>query len=99
MEDYGSLSVPPKERQYKRQICVFSAVFIIFNRVIGTAGSAGAFIAALGMQVYIIWGTALPHTGREESYLEHLFPSPKRLITSIYAANAVLLGTATELMG
>ncbi|KAJ3506123.1 hypothetical protein NLJ89_g7043 [Agrocybe chaxingu] len=98
-----------------RQIGVVSAVFIIFNRIIGTgifatpstilylSGSVGlsllmwivgAAIAAAGMQVYIIWGTALPHNGGEKNYLEHLFPKPRRLITSIYAANAVLLAYA-----
>ncbi|KDR72257.1 hypothetical protein GALMADRAFT_102004 [Galerina marginata CBS 339.88] len=99
----------------KRQIGVVSAVFIIFNRIIGTgifatpstilgfSGSVGlslvmwivgAVIAAVGMQVYIIWGTALPHNGGEKNYLEYLFPKPKQLITSLYAANAVLLAWA-----
>ncbi|KAJ3504326.1 hypothetical protein NLJ89_g7993 [Agrocybe chaxingu] len=79
-----------------RQIGVVSAVFIIFNRIIGTGlmWLVGAAIAAAGMQVYIIWGTALPHNGGEKNYLEHLFPRPRRLITSIYAANAVLLAYA-----
>ncbi|TFK34251.1 high affinity methionine permease [Crucibulum laeve] len=99
----------------RRQIGVFSAMFIIFNRIIGTgvfatpsmilglSGSVGfslvmwvlgAVIAAAGMQVYIIWGTALPHNGGEKNYLEFLFPRPKRLITSMYAANAVLMAYA-----
>ena len=70
----------------------------------------GAAIAAAGMQVYIIWGTvrrfssltitisppkqAFPRNGGEKNYLEHLFPTPPRLITSIYAAHAVLLAYA-----
>ncbi|EAU84978.2 high affinity methionine permease [Coprinopsis cinerea okayama7 len=37
---------------------------------------------------------ALPHNGGEKNYLEFLFPRPRRLITSIYAANAVLLAYA-----
>ncbi|KAF9005181.1 amino acid/polyamine transporter I [Cyathus striatus] len=99
----------------KRQIGVFSAMFIIFNRIIGTgifatpsmilslSGSVGlslimwvigALIAMAGMQVYIVWGTALPHNGGEKNYLEHLFPHPKRLITAMYAANAVLMAYA-----
>ncbi|KAH9481926.1 High-affinity methionine permease [Psilocybe cubensis] len=118
-EGYGSLadeSVQSRaENHPKRQIGVVSAVFIIFNRIIGTgifatpstilgfSGSVGlslvmwiigAVIAAAGMQVYIIWGTALPQNGGEKNYLEHLFPKPRRLITSIYAANAVLLAYA-----
>ena len=35
---------------------------------------------------------ALPYNGGEKNYLEWLFPRPKGLVTSIYAANAVLLG-------
>ncbi|KJA25140.1 hypothetical protein HYPSUDRAFT_439860 [Hypholoma sublateritium FD-334 SS-4] len=111
---YGTTSVAPQARQ-KRHIGVVSAVFIIFNRIIGTgiyatpstilgfSGSVGlsfvmwligAAIAASGMQVYIIWGTAFPRNGGEKNYLEHLFPTPRRLITSIYAAHAVLLAYA-----
>jgi amino acid transporter len=36
----------------------------------------------------------LPRNGGEKNYLEYLFPTPRRLITSIYAANAVLLAYA-----
>ncbi|KAF8071513.1 high affinity methionine permease [Lyophyllum atratum] len=96
----------------RRQIGVFSAVFIIFNRIIGTgifstpstilthSGSVGmslimwivgAIITAAGMQVYITWGTAFPRNGGEKNYLEYLFRKPKYLITSVYAANGVLL--------
>ncbi|KAF8661271.1 hypothetical protein AX16_001372 [Volvariella volvacea WC 439] len=99
----------------RRQIGLVSAVFIIFNRIIGTgvfatpstilglSGSVGlslfmwvigAIIAAAGMQVYIIWGTALPRNGGEKNYLEYLFRKPKYLITSMYAANGVLLAWA-----
>ncbi|KAF8885470.1 amino acid/polyamine transporter I [Infundibulicybe gibba] len=103
------------EGSERRQIGLFSAVFIIFNRIIGTgvfatpstilslSGSVGlslfmwiigAVIAAAGMQVYIIWGTALPKNGGEKNYLEYLFRKPKFLITSVYAANGVLLAWA-----
>ncbi|KAF9483230.1 amino acid transporter [Pholiota conissans] len=107
-------SMPPTAT-LNRHVGVVSAVFIIFNRIIGTgifatpstilsfSGSVGlsfvmwlvgALIAAAGMQVYIIWGTAFPRSGGEKNYLERLFPTPRRLITSIYAANAVLLAYA-----
>ncbi|KAF8907294.1 amino acid/polyamine transporter I [Gymnopilus junonius] len=106
-----------KHEQPKRQIGVVSAVFIIFNRLIGTgifanqstvlafSGSVGlslvmwlvgAIIAAAGTEVYIIWGTALPFNGGEKNYLERLFPKPKGLITSLYAANAVLLAASAN---
>ncbi|KIM37300.1 hypothetical protein M413DRAFT_448598 [Hebeloma cylindrosporum] len=99
----------------RRQIGLFSAVFIIFNRIIGTgvfatpssilglSGSVGlslfmwiigALIAAAGMQVYIIWGSAVPKNGGEKNYLEYLFRKPKFLVTSVFAANGVLLAWA-----
>ncbi|KAF8987989.1 high affinity methionine permease [Cyathus striatus] len=99
----------------RRQIGLFSAVFIIFNRIIGTgvfatpstilalSGSVGlslfmwvigAIIASAGMYVYIIWGTALPKNGGEKNYLEYIFRRPRYLITSVFAANGVLLAWA-----
>ncbi|KAJ2926324.1 hypothetical protein H1R20_g10773, partial [Candolleomyces eurysporus] len=87
----------------RRQIGLFSAIFIIFNRIIGTGGSVGlslfmwvigAIIAAAGMQVYIVWGTAVPKNGGEKNYLEYLFRKPRFLITSVFAANGVLLAWA-----
>ncbi|PPR02166.1 hypothetical protein CVT24_011354, partial [Panaeolus cyanescens] len=114
--DYGTINGERRRSESpRRQIGIISAVFIIFNRMIGTgifatpstilgfSGSIGlsllmwiigALIASAGMQVYIVWGTALPHNGGEKNYLEHLIPRPRQLITSIYAANAVLLGYA-----
>lgn len=105
-------STNPEKR---RQIGLVSAIFIIFNRIIGTgvfatpgsilgsSGSVGlslfmwligAIIAAAGMKVYIIWGSALPRNGGEKNYLEYLFRKPKFLITSVFAANGVLLAWA-----
>ncbi|KAF9483255.1 high affinity methionine permease [Pholiota conissans] len=104
--------VPNHER---RQIGLFSAVFIIFNRIIGTgvfatpssilglSGSVGlslfmwvigAIIASAGMQVYIVWGSAVPKNGGEKNYLEYIFRKPKFLITSVFAANGVLMAWA-----
>ncbi|KAG6861631.1 hypothetical protein C0995_014070 [Termitomyces sp. Mi166 len=85
----------------RRQIGVVSAVFIIFNRIIGTGTMwiIGAVISAAGMQVYIAWGTALPRNGGEKNYLEYLFRKPKYLITSMYASNGVLLGMASWTAG
>ncbi|KAG5644910.1 hypothetical protein DXG03_007462 [Asterophora parasitica] len=97
----------------RRQIGVVSAIFIIFNRMIGTgifatpstilihSGSVGmslimwlvgAVIAAVGMQVYITWGTASPQNGGEKNYLEYVFRKPRHLMTSVYATITVLLG-------
>ncbi|KIY73695.1 high affinity methionine permease [Cylindrobasidium torrendii FP15055 ss-10] len=108
--DADAESVPER-----RQIGLLSAVFIIFNRIIGTgvfatpssilglSGSVGlalfmwvigSIIAAAGMSVYIVWGSAIPRNGGEKNYLEYLIRKPKFLITSVYAANGVLLGWA-----
>ncbi|KAF8149114.1 high affinity methionine permease [Crassisporium funariophilum] len=99
----------------RRQIGLTSAIFIIFNRIIGTgvfatpssilglSGSVGlslfmwvigSIIAAAGMWVYIVWGSAVPKNGGEKNYLEYLFRKPKFLITSVFAANGVLLAWA-----
>ncbi|KAM5539761.1 hypothetical protein V8D89_006574 [Ganoderma adspersum] len=100
----------------RKQIGLFSAIFIIFNRIIGTgifstpstilalSGSVGlalfmwvigSVIAAAGMWVYVVWGSALPRNGGEKNYLEYLVRRPKYLITALYAANGVLLGWAS----
>lgn len=50
----------------------------------------GAIIAATGMQVYIVWGTAIPRNGGEKNYLEYLLPAPRYLITWVYAINTAL---------
>ncbi|KAF9048972.1 high affinity methionine permease [Panaeolus papilionaceus] len=99
----------------RRQIGLVSAVFIIFNRIIGTgvfatpssilrlSGSVGlslfmwvigSIIAAAGMWVYIVWGSAVPKNGGEKNYLEYLIRKPRFLITSVFASNGVLLAWA-----
>lgn len=58
-------------------------------------GTVCVFVLNLWDQANVsVVAQALPHNGGEKNYLEHLFPRPKRLITSLYAANAVLLGTS-----
>ncbi|GMK59031.1 hypothetical protein CspeluHIS016_0700460 [Cutaneotrichosporon spelunceum] len=110
----GLASVP--DFPGRRQIGIVSAVFIIFNRMIGTgvfatpstilslSGSVGmslvmwlvgSVIAAAGMWVYIVWGTAIPRNGGEKNYLEYLLRKPQFLATCAYAANGVLLGWAS----
>lgn len=55
----------------------------------------GAIIAAAGMWVYVTWGTRIPRNGGEKNYLEYLIRRPRFLITSVFAANGVLLGWAS----
>ncbi|PPQ92638.1 hypothetical protein CVT25_007717 [Psilocybe cyanescens] len=84
-----------------RQIGLFSAVFFIFNRIIGTGIFATpssiltymwlicAVIAAAGMQVYIVWGSI--GCSLKWRQLEYLFCKFEFLMISVFSANAVLL--------
>ncbi|KAI0065303.1 high-affinity methionine permease [Artomyces pyxidatus] len=93
----------------KRTIGFYSAIFLIFNRVIGTgifatpssilltSGSVGlamfmwvigATIATAGLLVYIEYGTGLPRSGGELTYLSYVFTRPKYLVIAAYAAYA-----------
>ncbi|KAF9552197.1 high affinity methionine permease [Agrocybe pediades] len=80
-----------------------TGVFATPSSILNLSGSVGlslimwvigAIIAAAGMQVYIVWGTALPKNRGEKNYLEYLFRRPRFLITSMFGANAVLLAWA-----
>ncbi|KAI0043577.1 high affinity methionine permease [Auriscalpium vulgare] len=94
----------------KRTIGFYSAIFLIFNRIIGTgifatpssilqtAGSVGlamfmwvigALIATAGLTVYIEYGTGLPRSGGELTYLSYLYTRPRYLAIAMYAAYAV----------
>ncbi|KAF5327351.1 hypothetical protein D9619_005091 [Psilocybe cf. subviscida] len=82
-----------------------AGVFATSSTILGLSESVGlalvmwvirALFALCGMQVYIIWGTELPHNGGEKIYLDHLFPKPPRFTRSIYAGNAMLLAYAAE---
>ena len=59
--------------------------YIIWGTVSASGFGLQPGILSFGFQ-------ALPHNGGEKNYLEYLFPRPRRLISSVYAANAVLLG-------
>ncbi|KAJ7622004.1 high-affinity methionine permease [Mycena polygramma] len=107
---YGeSFDAVPQE---KRTIGLVSAVFIIFNRIIGTgifatpssilasAGSVGlalfmwvigALIAASGLAVYVEFGTGLPRSGGELTYLSYLYTRPRYLVVAMFTAYAVTM--------
>ncbi|KAF9446973.1 high affinity methionine permease [Macrolepiota fuliginosa MF-IS2] len=85
---------------------VGAGIFATPALVLGFSGSIGmalllwvlgALIALAGMQVFIVWGTEFPRNGGEKNYLEYLFPHPRRLITSVYAAYASLLAWAAAI--
>lgn len=49
----------------------------------------GALIAAAGLAVYIEFGTGLPRSGGELTYLSYIYSKPKYLAVVMYAAYAV----------
>ncbi|KAG6335343.1 hypothetical protein ID866_3754 [Astraeus odoratus] len=52
----------------------------------------GALVSAAGTAVYVEFGTGLPRSGGEKTYLEYIFRRPEFLITCIYAFYGILLG-------
>lgn len=54
----------------------------------------GAVVAFAGFLVYAEFASGLPHNGGELNYLQHAYPRPRLLVTSMYAAQALLLGQA-----
>ncbi|KAI0264625.1 high affinity methionine permease [Gloeopeniophorella convolvens] len=96
----------------KRKIGLVSAIFIIFNRLVGTgifatpssilvaSGSVGlamimwvmgALIATAGLAVYVEYGTGLPKSGGELTYLSYVFIKPRYLVVACYAAYAAIM--------
>ncbi|KAG6329931.1 hypothetical protein ID866_9160, partial [Astraeus odoratus] len=55
----------------------------------------GALVSAAGTAVYVEFGTGLPRSGGEMTYLEYIFRRPELLITCIYAFYSILLGRIT----
>ncbi|KAH7924904.1 APC amino acid permease [Leucogyrophana mollusca] len=97
----------------KRQLGISSAIFLIFNRVIGTgvfaapsiilrsSGSVGmtfimwilgALVAAAGTAVFVEFGTGIPRSGGEKTYMEYLIRRPKYIVTCVYAVYGMGIG-------
>ncbi|KAH7910143.1 APC amino acid permease [Hygrophoropsis aurantiaca] len=97
----------------KRQLGIASAIFLIFNRVIGTgvfaapsiilrsSGSVGmtfimwilgSLVAAAGTAVFVEFGTGIPRSGGEKTYMEYLIRRPKYIVTCVYAVYGMGLG-------
>ncbi len=112
LDDYSERDV---EVPQGRSIGVFSAAFLILNRIVGTgvfattgtilsqSGSVGmsllywvigAIIAGCGFAVYAEYALAIPRNGGELNYLTHVYRKPKFLVSTMYAAQALLLGQA-----
>ncbi|KAG8216571.1 APC amino acid permease [Butyriboletus roseoflavus] len=97
----------------KRRLGLLSAIFLIFNRVIGTgvfaapsiilnsSGSVGmtfimwilgALVSAAGTAVYVEFGTGLPRSGGEKTYMEYAFRRPAFMTTCVYGVYGVFIG-------
>ncbi|KAF8137080.1 APC amino acid permease [Boletus edulis] len=76
---------------------VFAAPSIILNSS-GSVGMTfvmwilGALVSAAGTAVYVEFGTGLPRSGGEKTYMEYVFRRPAFLITCVYAVYGVFIG-------
>ncbi|KAI6107660.1 APC amino acid permease [Pisolithus croceorrhizus] len=52
----------------------------------------GALVSAAGTAVYVEFGTGLPRSGGEKTYLEYIYRRPAFLMSCIYASYGILLG-------
>ncbi|KIJ36348.1 hypothetical protein M422DRAFT_261303 [Sphaerobolus stellatus SS14] len=52
----------------------------------------GALIAAVGMAVFVEFGTGIPRNGGEKNYLEYIYKRPRLLATCCYIMFACMLG-------
>ncbi|KIK89065.1 hypothetical protein PAXRUDRAFT_802174 [Paxillus rubicundulus Ve08.2h10] len=76
---------------------VFAAPSIILNSS-GSVGMTfviwilGALIAAAGTAVYVEFGTGLPRSGGEKTYMEYIYRRPAFMTTCVYALYGVFIG-------
>ncbi|KAF8438852.1 APC amino acid permease [Boletus edulis BED1] len=76
---------------------VFATPSIILNSS-GSVGIAfvmwilGALVAAAGTAVYVEFGTGLPRSGGEKTYMEYVFRRPAFMTTCVYAVYGVCIG-------
>lgn len=55
----------------------------------------GALISFCGLAVYLDLGTAMPRSGGERVYLDHIFRRPRMLASCMFMSYVVLLGFST----
>ncbi|KAG2066674.1 APC amino acid permease [Suillus decipiens] len=76
---------------------VFAAPSIIL-RSSGSVGMTfvmwilGALVASAGTAVYVEFGTGLPRSGGEKTYMEYIYRRPRFMITCFYAIYGLLMG-------
>ncbi|PWY87397.1 methionine permease [Aspergillus heteromorphus CBS 117.55] len=80
---------------------VGSGIFATPGSIVKSAGSvglslliwvAGTILAACGMAISMEYGAMLPRSGGEKVYLEHAYPRPRFLASTLIAVQAVVLG-------
>jgi len=75
---------------------VFAAPSIIL-RTSGSVGMTfvmwilGALVASAGTAVYVEFGTGLPRSGGEKTYMEYIFRRPRFMITCFFAVYGLLI--------
>ncbi|OAX41008.1 amino acid transporter [Rhizopogon vinicolor AM-OR11-026] len=52
----------------------------------------GALVASAGTAVYVEFGTGLPRSGGEKTYLEYIYRRPRFMTTCFYAVYGMLIG-------
>ncbi|KAK4156131.1 high-affinity methionine permease [Chaetomidium leptoderma] len=52
----------------------------------------GGFLTFCGLSVWLEFGLAIPRSGGEKNYLEHVYRHPKYLATCVLASQMILLG-------
>ncbi|KAJ8586141.1 amino acid transporter [Rhizopogon salebrosus TDB-379] len=76
---------------------VFAAPSVIL-RTSGSVGMTfvmwilGALVASAGTAVYLEFGTGLPRSGGEKTYMEYIYRRPRFMITCFYAVYGFLMG-------
>ncbi|KAF8548809.1 amino acid transporter [Imleria badia] len=78
-----------------------SGVFATPSLILNSSGSVGmtfvmwilgALVSAAGTAVYVEFGTGLPRSGAEKTYMEYVFRRPAFLTTCIYAVYGMFIG-------
>ncbi|EAQ86414.1 hypothetical protein CHGG_07667 [Chaetomium globosum CBS 148.51] len=78
-----------------------TGIFSTPSSIFAATGSVGislllwavaGLLTLSGLSVYLEFGLAIPRSGGEKNYLERIFRRPRRLATSVFAVQIVLLG-------
>ncbi|KAK4157174.1 amino acid/polyamine transporter I [Chaetomidium leptoderma] len=78
-----------------------TGIFSTPSSIVAATGSVGislllwavaGLLTLSGLSVYLEFGLAIPRSGGEKNYLERVFRRPRRLATSVFAVQIVLLG-------